>query len=122
MTVHVPTSIDDAMVMLDSRVPLTYAERKMIVEGLWNLAFEKGVEAERKRLRDLMVKALDDVKNKTILGAPEYEDPTTSIRRKLEFKSRSRGPDGFPCDDSYLKSPDGPHWPETYPYRDREIS
>ncbi len=82
MSIHVPIGVNDALTMLDSRIPLTASERKMIVEGLYNLAFEAGVRAEKYRAHDELVQIAQNYSD-------EYEDPTTTIRRGLEEKKRN---------------------------------
>lgn len=76
MPLHLPVSIEDAMTMLDSRIPLTYSERKMIVEGLWDLAFSEGAKQGREAGTE---------------ATQEYTDPTTQIRERLMKKAAERG-------------------------------
>ena len=128
--VHPATSVDDALAMLDCRVPLINTERQMIVQGLWDTAFRSGarqgrlagIEAEKKRLGDIaaqwrsgdrghepvtitrdevagLLESIADIEafeeTVDILRDPEtltaiaeadaeYEEPTTTIRRRLE--------------------------------------
>lgn len=104
MSLHLPVSVDDAMIMLDSRIPLTYAERKMIVEGLFELGCKTGIEAEKNRLRKIaeelrgespvtntMATLLDSwVDADGTRWAREYTDPTTQIRENLTRKAAER--------------------------------
>ena len=128
--VHPAASVEDALAMLDCRVPLTSNERKLIVQGLWDAAFRSGarqgrlagIEAEKKRLGDLaanyrigadevirlrrsevagLLESIADIEafeeTVDILRDPEalaaiaeaeaeqeYEEPTATIRRRLE--------------------------------------
>jgi len=78
------------MTMLDSRIPLTYAERKMIIDGLYDLAFKAGMAAHQKQLHDELQEIADNYRAETYRNyRPEYEDPTTTIRRRLEDKDRN---------------------------------
>jgi hypothetical protein len=96
MSVHIPIGINDALTMLDSRVPLTTGERKMIVDGLYNLAFREGIESEKNRLMQMAADARSSGHRDfashieqavdPIAGIAEYEDPTTRIRRRLAEK------------------------------------
>lgn len=45
--VHAAESADDAIDMLDTRVPLLYSERKYICETLWDSAFQIGAKQGR---------------------------------------------------------------------------
>lgn len=87
MSIHLPVSKADAMTMLDARIPLTYAERKMIVDGLYDLAYQKGIEAERERFKQAMRGAIERVEAIPMMTG-EYEDPTRAHRRQLEEKDR----------------------------------
>jgi hypothetical protein len=84
MSIHPSESIEDAMTMLDSRLPLTYGERKLIVQSLWDLAFREGARQGR-------LAGIEHVHNTL---REEYEDPTTAIRANLTKKARIR--DGLP--------------------------
>lgn len=106
--VHIPVSIDDAMTMLDARIPLTHAERKIIVDGLYDLAYQEGAKAEKNRLLTIAEQLRDsdtpvnrgvgtvlaaiantDVHNKAV-NAQEYADPTAAIRERLTDKAAER--------------------------------
>lgn len=80
-SIHEPGSVEDALTMLDSRIPLTYAERKFVVQGLYDLAFREG--ARQGRL------AGTEAAQAEILHG-EYTDPTASIREHLTEKARTR--------------------------------
>lgn len=66
--VHEPTSPQDAMEMLDSRLPLLHSEKKLITYGLYDLGFREGaaqgrlagIEAEKKRLKAIAVQLVAD--------------------------------------------------------------
>lgn len=111
--VHEATSLEDALNMLDSHVPLTFRERKMIITSLYDLAFrdgakqgrQAGTEAVQNIIRG-MISALDPSRAGenyaiTVLQvllpvqeqevAVEYTDTTTVIRRHLEDKQRAIG-------------------------------
>ena len=88
MSIHLPVGINDALTMLDSRVPLTAGERKMIVEGLYDLAYKAGERAERLRIKEAVEKIFRDDMHMTPMVTGEYQDPTTTIRRKLEHKNQ----------------------------------
>jgi hypothetical protein len=94
-------SVEDALTMLDSRIPLTAGERRMIVNGLYNLAFKAGVDSERNRLRQIAASErsfghrdfashIEQAVNTTADAVAEYEDTTTAIRRGLEAKQRNK--------------------------------
>lgn len=85
--VHPATSVEDALVMLDTRVPLLQSERRMIVDGLWRTAFKAGaqqgrlagMEAEKKRLRDIA--------DKLVVGIAQAHDPR-GLRKLVNFLRR----------------------------------
>lgn len=93
MNIHPPVSIDDAMTMLDSRVPLTFAERCTVVKGLYRLAFaegrEAGIKSERARMAIVGEEIQRGVDQAVEQIAGEYEDTTARIRRQLEEKDRT---------------------------------
>ena len=115
-TVHHAQSAEDAIVMLDSRMPLTHQERKLIVESLYDLAFREGarqgrqagIESVHAEIRTLIHEYRDQptddrmfaFKRSDIAGlletllppsSPrEYSDTTQVIREKLAAKARQR--------------------------------
>jgi hypothetical protein len=96
-SVHPAESIDDAVTMLDSRIPLTYRERMMIVQSLWDLAFREGARQGRLAgYEAATADALDRLDAEAVAAdvRREYPDTTTVIRKNLTAKARVR--DGLP--------------------------
>lgn len=99
--VHPAKSAQDALEMLEEiHIPLTHAEKKLIVESLWDAAFREGARQGRQAgiehaesvLRNYGLDWPADV----LHAAPqtpraEYEDPTTTIRRKLADRAKIDG-------------------------------
>lgn len=107
--VHHSESLADALTMLDSHVPLTYRERKLIVESLYDLAFREGARQGRQAgtesvYAEIRSKAAEyspsnEVDNyiitvlETLLPPSqrgEYADPTAVIRENLADRARTR--------------------------------
>lgn len=104
--IHPVTSLQDALDQLDSHIPLLHAERKLIVQSLWDLAFREGakqgrqagVEHVQNRLREVAVEITDRTSYRVLADIAdsfddprsEYQDPTTAIRERLAGKARQR--------------------------------
>lgn len=104
--IHPATSRQDALDQLDSHIPLLHAERKMIVNSLYDLAFREGakqgrqagVEHVQNRLREVAAEITDRIAYRVLADIAdsfddpraEYQDPTTAIREKLTNKARTR--------------------------------
>lgn len=58
-SVHPAESLDDALKMFDSHIPLTHRERKLILQSLYDLAFKAGKE-EGVEMAQNIVKAMLD--------------------------------------------------------------
>lgn len=103
-SVHAAESLDDAMKMFDSHVPLTFREKKLILESLYDLGFrdgarqgrQAGVEAARTDLKakarelgcsEKMVSDLLPLEEAEAVTV--HQDPTVKIRRHLEDKQRA---------------------------------
>jgi hypothetical protein len=87
--VHPSESTEDAIAMLDSRIPLTAKERRLIVESLWHVAFREG--AKQGRLAGIEA------------AQAEYPDPGTVLREHLTEKARIRdGLTPHPMTDQFL--------------------
>lgn len=103
-------NVEDAMLMLDSRTPLTHQERKLVAQSLYDLAFREGARQGRQagvehvqnviREKIAMLSPANEMHNYAItvlqgfLPQPtdplvEYPDTTTTIRHQLEEKQRS---------------------------------
>lgn len=105
---HPSESVEDALTMLDSRIPLTARERRLIVESLYDLAFREGArqgrqagiehtetEMRHKVRQFCLAHDLDtSVWTDCLFGGAEqraeYPDPTTAIREKLTAKAAAR--------------------------------
>lgn len=85
MSVHFPKSVEDAMTMLDSRIPLTASERKMIVQGLYDLGRHAGYESAQRQLHEYMQRAANRLGTtlEVTEGVKEYREPTDVIRERL---------------------------------------
>lgn len=104
--IHAATSAQDALDQLDSHIPLLHAERKLIVESLYDLAFRDGasqgrlagVEHVQNRLREIAGATADIQAHNLLLSIAdslsdpraEYRDPGTVLREKLADKVRTR--------------------------------
>ena len=74
--IHPAVSVEDAMTMLDTRVPLTHAERRMICQSLYDTGVQEGRTVESARV--------------TREEHGEYTDTTAAIRERLTEKARKR--------------------------------
>jgi len=107
--VHHAKNVEDAIIMLDSRVPLTHQERKIITQSLYDLAFREGARQGRQAgmeavYAEIRSKASEyspssEIDNYilTVLESflppsqhGEYTDTTTAIRERLAEKARTR--------------------------------
>lgn len=108
--IHPATSIKDAISQLDSHIPLVHAERELIVQSLWDLAFREGAKQGRLAGVEAVQNHLRSVAKDVVLADPaardlllaiaatfdtepepkEYRDPTTTIREQLADKARQR--------------------------------
>lgn len=84
--IHPATSVKDAIEQLDSHIPLVHAERELIVQSLWDLAFREGAKQGRQAGYEA-AQALDTLDREP---RDEYPDPTTVIRDRLADKARQR--------------------------------
>ena len=108
-SVHPAESLNDALSMLDSHIPLTFRERKMILTGLYDTAFRDGAKQGRQAGTEAVHadirSAVSQLQNDPAVQAPmsrvdvvelleallppvpvqavEYRDPTDVIREKL---------------------------------------
>ena len=107
--VHPSAGVTDAITQLDSRIPLLHSERELIVQSLWDLAFNTGakqgrmagVEAVQNHIRSV---AADTPACRDLLLAiaasfdavhGEYTEPGQSLRERLAKKAhRCRAGDG----------------------------
>jgi len=94
------------MTQLDTRIPLLYSERKMIVQTLYDLGFnngasqgrQAGVEAVQNHLRSVASDSRDAYTIDLLLAIAalfdtvhgEYQDPTQAIRDRLTARVRAR--------------------------------
>lgn len=105
---HESESLDDAMEMFDSHIPLTYRERKLILQSLYDLAFREGARQGRlagvAAVQNEVRQALSGIDPRRAYPTSfftgvlrgflprepgeEYADPTTAIRRNLEETTR----------------------------------
>lgn len=104
--IHPALGVNDAIAQLDSHIPLLHVERELIVQTLWDLAFNTGakqgrlagVEAVQNRLREIADAASDhqirsllrDIADSYDSPHAEYKDPGTVLREKLAGKIRQR--------------------------------
>lgn len=107
--IHHAKNVEDAIIMLDSRSPLTHQERKFITQSLYDLAFREGARQGRQagvehvygqiRAKIAEFNPHSDMDRYTItvlesflpVQEPvEYTDTTIAIRRQLEEKQRTR--------------------------------
>lgn len=104
--IHPATSVKDAIEQLDSHIPLVHAERKLVVQSLWDAAFrdgakqgrQAGVEAVQNHLRSVAKDTPDPYTHDLLLALAatfdtepgEYHDPGTVLRENLAAKARQR--------------------------------
>lgn len=80
--IHKSESVEDAVNMLDTRIPLLQWEITLIIQSLYDNAFREGAKQGRQAgIESANVLATDGT-------VQEYEEPTTTIRKRLEDKQR----------------------------------
>lgn len=114
-SVHESESLADAMAMMDSHVPLTHRERKLIMTSLYDLAFRQGADQGRQAgveaVQNVIKATMDAIDPETDAGlyaiavlrellpaetpvVGEYADTTQVIREKLAVEAQRQRNNG----------------------------
>lgn len=79
--IHPALSVEDALTMLDTRIPLLQAEKRMVLQSLWDTAFREG--ARQGRQAAVEETHHDSRAERLIRDIPEYPEPRDTLRDKL---------------------------------------